>query len=446
MKYPKLLSTLLAACILLGCMAGCAEESPAESTAATQSIPIEEVDYAGSMTLNMNGPTAKLEVTVKTFVDGDTTHFHAPADQFEEGVLKIRYLGINTPESTGKIEEWGKKASNFTKEKLSNAVSIVVESESSTWEADSTGSRYLGWVWYKTNPDAPYRNLNVEILQNGLAIANSSANNRYGSICVQAINQAKALKLNVHSGQKDPDFHYGEATELTLKELRTNIDAYSGVKVAFNGVITRNNDQTVYVETYDAETDMYYGIAVYYGFNLTGGGLDVLTVGNEVRIVGTVQYYETGKTWQVSGLSYNQMKPKDPGNIQKLSDGHSPAYVPTSADTFVNGTVTVEVDGGMKTFPYAELAMSTSISMKDLVVKDIYTTTGNSDSSGAMTLTCEVDGITVTIRTAVLRDADKKVLTADAFLGKTIDVQGIIDCFDGQYQIRVISAKDITIH
>lgn len=445
MKHTKLLSALLAACILLGCMTGCGGDTDPTVPVTTAPAVIEEKDYAGSVTLNMTSPTAKLEVSVKSFIDGDTVHFHTSDDRFEDGVLKLRFLGINTPESTGKIEQWGKKASNFTKEKLSAAASILVESDTSAWVADSTGSRYLGWVWYKPTADAPWRNLNIEILQEGLAIANSSANNQYGSVCTQAINQAKALKLNVYSGQQDPDYYYGEAVELTLKELRSNIETYNGVKVAFNGVVTRDNDQTVYVEAYDAESDMYYGISVYYGFNLTGGGLDVLRVGNEVRIVGTVQYYETGKTWQVSGLSYNQMRPKDPDNIQKLSEGHSPAYVLTSPDTFVNGKVQLEVNDEVKTFDYAALAMSTSISMKDLVVTDVYTTTGSTSSNGAMTLTCEAEGITVIVRTEVLRDENGKTITADAFLGKTIDVLGIIDCFDGVYQIKIISAKDITV-
>ena len=39
------------------------------------------------------------------------------------------------------------------------------------WDPDSTGDRYLCWVWYRTSEDAEYRNLNIEILQNGLAIA-----------------------------------------------------------------------------------------------------------------------------------------------------------------------------------------------------------------------------------------------------------------------------------
>lgn len=445
----KVFALILVICLTAGSFAGCQQNTgPDGSSSVATTAPLEIVDYAASIKLNLSSDTAKVEnVSVKSFVDGDTTHFHVPTSVSSDGVLKVRYLAINTPESTGKIEEWGKKASKFTKEKLSSATSILIESETSSWNPDSTGSRYLAWVWYKTAEDEEYRNLNIEILQNGLAIANSSANNQYGSTCINAINQAKAQKLNIYSGEKDPDFYYGEAVELDLKELRTNIDAYNGMKVAFNGVVTMNNDQTVYVEAYDAETDMYYGMAVYYGYNLTGGGLDVLTVGNEARIVGTVQYYETGGTWQVSGLSYSQMRPNDPDNIQKLSEGNDPAYVLTAPSTFVNGTVETEVSDELKSFPYAQLAMSTSIEMKDLVVKSVYTTTNESSSSnGAMTLTCEADGVTVSIRTVVFLDENGNLITADAYQGKTIDVKGVVDYFDGTYQIKVFTPDNITVH
>ena len=113
---------------------------------------------------------------------------------------------------------------------------------------------------------------------------------------------------------------------------------------------------------------------------------------------------------------------------------------------FVNGKVQVEVEEEIKTFDYADLAMSSSISMENLKVTDVYTTVSNTDSNGAMTLTCEAGGIKVTVRTVVLRDADNQVVTGDAYMGKTIDVRGIIDYFSGEYQIKVISAKDITVH
>ncbi len=408
--------------------------------------PAEAIDYAGQLHLNMGSETLKAEATVKTFVDGDTTHFSVPLYVQEEGVLKARYLGVNTPESTGKIEEYGKKASTYTRERLSSATSIIIESDNGSWNRDSTGGRYLVWVWYKTEEMEDYRNLNIELLEEGLAIANSSAQNRYGDTCMAAIAQAKALKKNIYSGEKDPDFYYGDAMELTLREIRMNPDSYVGKKVAFNGIITRNDNNGVYVEAFDAETERTYGLFVYYGFGLSGAGLDILSVGNEARIVGTMQYYEAGGTYQVSGLTYRMMKPKDPGNIQKLSEGHTPSYVPMDAETFAEGTVTLQTeDGQQQTYPAAELAMNTSIQMDGLMVKAAYHTESDTSSDGALTLICEASGYTVQLRTLPLTDESGRMLTEDDFLGKTLNVKGIVDAFDGGYQIRVFSIRDLEI-
>ena len=449
----RYLSLLMALILAVGLLAGCGEKAPDEGptkpapTGNSNSDTEDSVDYAGAVKLNMSSGTAKQEVTVKQFVDGDTTHFFVPSSVMPGGVLKARYLAVNTPESTGKIEEFGKKASNFTKEKLSSAVSIIIESETASWDPDSTGDRYLVWVWYKPSADAEYRNLNIEILQNGLAIASNSANNQYGTTCMAALNQAKAQKLNVHSGQKDPDYYYGEAVEMTLKELRPNLEKYSNMDVAFEGIVTMNDNNGVYVESYDPETDMYYGMFVYYGFNLNGKGMEILTVGNEVRIVGSVQYYEGGGSWQIADVDYRMMKPDDPNNLQKLSDGHAPAYVETSIKTF-NGNINIPSDDGETvTKRYAEMALGTSIEMKGLKVVDSYTTTNEESSSkGAFTLECEVDGQTVDVRTTVLYDADGNLIKASAYEGKTIDVKGMVDYFNGSYQIKVFSADNINIH
>ncbi len=436
-KISRLLCVLTVLCMMCCCSSAFAQEDAAAPS----------VDYAAQIALNMFSETVKQEVTVKTFIDGDTTHFNVPESVMESGVFKARYLAVNTPETTGKVEEYGKKAAQFTREKLSNAQSIIIESDNGQWNADSTGDRYLVWVWYKPQGEQQYRNLNIEILQQGLAIANSSANNRYGSTCMAAIAQAKAQKLHVHSGQKDPDFYYGDAIELTLKEIRCSLEEYNGKKIAFNGIITMNDGSSVYIEAYDAETDMYYGISVYYGYSMNGMGLEILTVGNEARIVGTLQYYEAGGTWQVSGLTYRAMRPNDPGNIQMLSQGHTAAYLLTDAKTFAEGKVQIAGEEETAEFDYAHLAMATSIEMQNLLVTDAYTTDNEgSSSNGAMTLTCEADGAKVLVRTAVLRNADGQMLTQDIFLGKTISVKGIVDYYDGEYQIKVFSADAITVH
>ncbi len=450
MKKYKILSLILALICLLFSFSACddKEKNGDEGT-------LEAKDFAAELKLDMTSGTCKQQVTVKNYVDGDTTHFNVPTTIAEDGVLKARYLAINTPESTGRIEEYGKKASHFTEEKLRAATSILIESDDGNWNLDSTGSRYLVWVWYKTSEDADWRNLNVEILQNGLAIASNSGNNRYGETCLAAIAQAKAQKLSIHSGEKDPDFYYGEAVELTLRELRSNVTAYEGVKVAFEGVLTRNHGGSVYVESFDEDSGRYYGIQVYYQTaGLTGDGLEILKVGNLVRIVGTVQYYATGDIWQVSGLTYRAMKPNDPGNIQKISEGHSAAYSLIDAKTLMTGKVTLlvsvvneetkELEEVQKEFDFADLARNTTVRMENLKVTRAYTT-ADGNSKGAMTLTCEVDGVTVTVRTERLYDTEGNLVTEDAYVGKTIHVRGMVDSYSGEYQIRVFAAEDITI-
>lgn len=406
----------------------------------------EGEDIAGSVKLNAASDTVKQEVTVKTFIDGDTTHFFVPESVAETGVLKARYLAVNTPEITGKIEEYGKKAAQFTKDKLSDAYSILIESDNGAWNKDSTGDRYLVWVWYKENQDSPYRNLNIELLENGLAIANSSGNNRYGEKCMEAIDWAKKSKLNVYSGQKDPDFYYGDAIELTLKELRSNLESYNGKKVAFSGVITIDSANAVYIEQYDAQTNMYFGMSVYYGYGLSGKGLEILKVGNEARIVGTVQFYEAGGTWQVSGLTYRMMKPKDPGNIQLLSEGHAPSYTPVDAETFLRGKVTVSGEESESVFDFAPMAVGTSVQMDNLFVESVHTTLDEESSSyGAMTLTCKVGNDTIQVRTAVLFENGERI-TEEKYLGKIIDVKGIVDYYEGTHQIKVFVPEQIEIH
>lgn len=436
----RIVSLLLVICLF----AGCTPEAPSENPGGDPQV--QEVDYAASVALNKSNGCKQEEVTVKLFIDGDTVHFNS--QQMEGGVLKARFLAVNTPESTGKIEEYGKTAAAFTKEKLSAAESIIIESDTDKWDADSTGGRYLVWIWYKPQGASDYRNLNIELLQEGLAIASSSANNRYGTTCTAALNQAKELKKNVHSGQKDPNFFYGAATEIDLKELRTNLNEYAGDKVAVTGVITMHYNNGFYLETQDPETGMYYGMYAYYGFNF--GGMHLIKVGSEVRIAGNVS--EFNGSWQISGMTYSDFIPTD-DDVRKLSENNDPAFVLTDPATFANGKVDIEAmdpeteEVTTKAYDYAELAMGTSIEMKDLYVERVYTTQSDNDSSnGAMTLTCKANGVTISVRTIVLTDDNGNVITADAYKGKTIDVKGIVDCFDGDYQIKVMDDNYITVH
>lgn len=570
----SIISLLLLLATLIASLVACGEPDEEQPEGNVH------VDYVAETKLDMNDTsTLKQEVTLKRHIDGDTTHFNVPTTFDPTGVAKARYLCVDTPESTGSIQEWGKTASNFTKERVSSATSIIIESDKNIWEQDGNG-RYLVWVWYKTASDTEYRNLNIEILQAGLAVGNDVTEGKYAPTAVKAIAQATDEKLYIHSDDIDPNYHYGDASTVTLKELRVNVRNYLDKKVSFEGVVTHNSDYTVYVEDYDDSTGMYFGIQVFYGYmsNLHS----VLAQGNRVRITGTVT--EFSGTYQVSGLTYLPMRPNEPDNVKIISKGNSPAFPETTAaqftgtkdleiesvlcyeasDTctwaqftladgtavtaleagvaykltlknnmstvyltsdiedgvfgttvvptdaaefyveagegsgeyrlyFMNGTVKTYVVigdeaegadtateqsgatvfkwrddlgtlvvakitnnraiGAKATLDYETLAVSTSISMKNLVVKSIYTTTNaSSDDKGAMTLTCMVDGIEITVRTGVLKDADGNIITESYFRNKTIDVKGIVDYFDldnsgdGTYQIKAFTLSDITVH
>lgn len=429
--YKKILSLVLAVLMIAGLCACKKPVNPNPAESKEESMEIH--DYVSELKLNMNSVTKKMEAKVKCFIDGDTVHFYVDEKEIPGGVLKARFIAINTPESTGKIEEYGKAASNFTKERLSQAVSIILESDDDLWNKDSTGGRYLVWIWYKTASDADYRNLNLEILQNGLCIASGTGQNRYGDICTSALAQAKFQKLNVYSGEKDPLFFYGDAVELTLPELRKNISEYNGVKVAFEGNITRGYDNSVYIEEYDPEDDRYYGMAIYIGFNLSGQGQAIMRPGNRVRVVGTVSFWETGGTYQVSGLTYRAIKPDDPDNIQLISDGVTPAYVPTEAALFSDSE-------------YCALALDTTVSVSNLLVTDYYMTKDTaSDDYGALTLTCKAeDGSIVKVRTVPLKDDTGELIPGTYYQGKHIDVRGLVAYYEG-YQVKLFATTDINI-
>lgn len=443
------MNRLLPLFLILILLSSCATKSPGEKEVVEVSmdqVAVIDEDLAGMLKFNENSDTVKAEVTVKSFIDGDTTHFFVPTSISEDGVLKARFLAVNTPESTGKIEEWGKKASEFTASKLSSASSIIIESDDGTWNLDSTGSRYLVWIWYRSGEDQDYRCLNLELLEEGLALPSSSANNRYGSWCQRAIQEAKSLGLNIYSKEKDPDFFYGDALEVTLKELRTNPSFYDGKKVAFDCIVTRNWNNSVYVEAYDEETESSFGITVYYGYSLSGSGLEILQVGNRVRIVGTMQYYAAGDSYQISGLKYREMKKDDPSNIQLLEKGVEIEPRTITPKEINEGELEVIVEDSLKSLLFSEALLGTVVRINGLTVDDVYITTNEDSSSfGAMTLTCSKDGDIIQVRTLPFYK-DGELMTERDVLGFVIDVIGVVDTYEGSVQIRVFNIDDLTVY
>lgn len=84
---------------------------------------------------------AKEEVTLNKCVDGDTAWFN-----LKEEKIKVRFLAIDTPESTNKNEKYGKEASEFTCNLLKNATKIEIEYDEKADKTDKY-NRYLAWVF-----------------------------------------------------------------------------------------------------------------------------------------------------------------------------------------------------------------------------------------------------------------------------------------------------------
>lgn len=449
----KLLLLILTLALIAGCVAACGTGEPTDDGGGNNG-DVDIVDYASEVKFDKNSGRAWCEVTVKSYIDGDTTHFHVPTSISDTGILKARYLGVNTPESTGKIEPWGKKASDYTKSKLSAATSIIIESDDGNWNHDNTAERYLVWIWYKTAEMEDYRCLNLELLQEGLARSSKSSDTVYAEACSKILNQAVARKLFVFGTEPDPDFYYGAAQPITLKELKTNIEDYKGTTVSFEGVVAKKSGQTVYVEEYDEETGLYFGIQVYYGYNLSYDGLEILSVGNRVRVVGSAQYFEEGDTYQISDIKYNPMRPDDEGNIKLISEGHSAAYQEMDVNTLLNGKVDIEKtetgEDGEETlvtesFDVGFIKLHGTVAVKNLTITELYTTASGSNK-GAISITCVDDsGREIVVRTIVLRDANGATITQDEFrIGEKINVRGVVDVFNGVYQVKVFSKADIT--
>ena len=184
-KMIRILSFILIVCMIGAVFTAC--DQPADNNTPAEPTHIDYVDQL-KLDLTSGRKTYEVKWGDRSHIDGDTTHFDVPRDFDSAGIVKARYLAIDTPESTGQIEEWGKAASAFTKEKLSTAHSIIIESETDSWNFDANG-RYLVWVWYKPSAEADYRCLNIELLQNGLGGGSSSSNSIYGEIAVAAIAQ-----------------------------------------------------------------------------------------------------------------------------------------------------------------------------------------------------------------------------------------------------------------
>lgn len=135
---------------------------------------------------NEVGASSLNQVQLYKCVDGDTAWFI-----YENEKVKFRFLAIDTPESTTKIEKYGKEAAKFTCDTLKNAQKIEIEFDSNSNKKDKY-ERYLAWVFVDGEL------LQEKLISNGLAeIKYIYGDYKYLSILKKAENEAKNNNLGI---------------------------------------------------------------------------------------------------------------------------------------------------------------------------------------------------------------------------------------------------------
>lgn len=115
------------------------------------------------------------EVTLNRCIDGDTTIFNYPSDiasKIESSTPSTRYFNVDTPETfRGGEEEWGKPASIYTCDLITEAERIYLQTDPGDNLLDRYG-RLLGWVWIQLPGEEEFFLLNYMIVRQGLGNVN----------------------------------------------------------------------------------------------------------------------------------------------------------------------------------------------------------------------------------------------------------------------------------
>ena len=316
-KLKLLFLTILTLGIITPSLSSCEGYDPY----AEFDVPVDYVEQT-KLTLNYQGRNFKTdgigEVTLRRAVDGDTAHFYPLGQTRNE--IKLRFVGIDTPESTGRIQAWGKAAAEFTRSKLENAKHIVLSSQFDNYgpaELDSN-DRELGFVWV-TDVENPtlddFKNLNLWLVQQCYSMAKGiDATCRYHEVFLLADLQGQQMGRRIW-GEEDPNFDEDEVfTPMTIQEIYDYYDDLDdpedieGMRVQFEGTISRltNNNSDFYVQDQFEENGEVFKRGIFvFGFYKNYG----FQVGWRMLVKGRVQVYMGNL--QISDITYSASFPTE---------------------------------------------------------------------------------------------------------------------------------------
>ncbi|TDT46004.1 nuclease-like protein [Fonticella tunisiensis] len=117
---------------------GTYNSSDSINNTAAAGVTISDQQSNASQPAEIQSPILLTKGTVTRVVDGDTAEININGKTY-----KVRFIGVNTPESTTRVEPYGKEASNYTKSKLTGKT-VYLEKDVS--ETDRYG-RLLRYIW-----------------------------------------------------------------------------------------------------------------------------------------------------------------------------------------------------------------------------------------------------------------------------------------------------------
>lgn len=252
--------------------------------------------------------------TVSRYTDGDTTQFRleTKSSTASTSYVVLRYHGVDTPESTAGVEKWGKTAALYTENRLKSAYEIVLEGNTAPASTESNG-RYLGYVWYRESATDTFKNLNLELVENGYSMSTSPVA-KYQPYFLLASQFAQEHEMHIWGDDEDPNFSE-EPMETTLKDIvddlasdeptMFNVETQVGARVKFEAFIseksTSSNGAYYYVISEFDNTGKKYSMNLFGGYSSSVVNT-ILNVGYKVCFVGTIQKYSGA--YQISGLEY----------------------------------------------------------------------------------------------------------------------------------------------
>lgn len=166
-------------------MVGCSEDSKVSAEKKIQTTQAAQKNDSDKQKQNSNYEKVK----VTRHIDGDTLEI-----KHDNGkVDKLRFIGINTPESTKEHEQYGQEASNYTKDKLLNKTVYI---EKDTADTDKYG-RLLRYVWLDVPKEVNEQEIKTKMFNYILAAEGYAQqmtiqpNVKYGNYFKTAVQEAR---------------------------------------------------------------------------------------------------------------------------------------------------------------------------------------------------------------------------------------------------------------